>query len=144
MLYRNLRDSVDASTLYIKEKWERELKININIAEWNDMCEIQLTTTNLRIWREFGWKNLTRYFIPPKLNSKQTGSEHFCWRLCGEREANHTHIFWECQKLHCFWEGAHNIVKNILGYTIPRECKVMYLGNLLIMYQKTIYTWPKS
>ena len=130
VLYRNLRDSEDVSTLYIKEKWEKELKINITVEEWQSMCEAQHTTTNSRIWREFGWKNLTRFFITPKLKSKQTGSQHSCWRLCGEREANHTHIFWGCQKLNPFWENVHNIIKNILGYEIPKECGVMYLGNL--------------
>lgn len=130
VIYRNLRDSEAASTLYIKEKWERELKMIITLEEWNEMCEIQYTTTNSRIWREFGWKNLTRYFITPKLKSKQTRSEHLCWRLCGEREANHTHIFWECHKLNPFWENVYNIIKGILGYIIPKEFKVMYLGNL--------------
>lgn len=130
VLYRNLRDSMAASTLYIKEKWERELKINITEEEWNKMCEIQHTTTNSRTWREFGWKNLTRYFITPKLKSKQTGSECLCWRLCGEREANHTHIFWECHKLDLFWDNVQKIIKDILGYLLPRECQIMYLGNI--------------
>lgn len=130
VLYRNLRDSEAASTLYIKEKWERELNINITLEEWHEMCETQHTATNSRTWREFGWKNLTCYFITPKLKSKETGSQHICWRLCGEREANHTHIFWKCHKLNLFWESVHNIMKDILGYVIPRECKVMYLGSL--------------
>ena len=79
------------------------------------------------IWME----NLTRYFIRPKLKSKQTGSQHTCWQLCGERGgSNHKHIFWECHKLNLFWESVHNIMKNILEYVIPRECKVMYLGSL--------------
>lgn len=130
VLYRSLRDSEAASTLYIKEKWEKELNININLEEWHDMCETQHTTTNSRTWREFGWKNLTRYFITPKLKSKQTGFQHTCWRLCREREANHAHIFWECHKLNMFWESEHNIMKDILGYVIPKECKVMYLGSL--------------
>ena len=37
VLYRSLRGSEDASTQYIKEKWERELKINITVEEWNDV-----------------------------------------------------------------------------------------------------------
>ena len=130
VLYQNLRDSEAASTLYIKEKWERELNENITQEEWQDMCEMQHTTTNSRTWREFGWKNLTRYFITPKLKGKQTGSQHACWRLCGERDANHTHIFWSCDKLNPFWESVQNIMKDILGYVIHRDCKVMYLGNL--------------
>lgn len=130
MLYQNLRDSEDFSTLYIKEKWENELKTNITVEEWQSMCEVQHTTTNSRIWREFGWKNLTRFFITRKLKSKQTRSQHSCWRLCGEREANHIQIFWGCQKLNPFWENVHDIIKNILGYEIPKECSVMYLGNL--------------
>ena len=49
------------------------------------------------------------------------------WR---EREANHKHIFWECHKLNLLWVSVHNIMKDILGYVIPRECKVMYIGSL--------------
>ena len=121
VLCRSLRDSEVASTLYIKEKWEREQNVNITL---------EVVFQVLRTWREFGWKNFTRYFITPKLKSKQTGFQHTCWRLCGEREANHAHILWECHKLNLFRESEHNIMKDILGYVIPEECKVMYLGSL--------------
>lgn len=46
------------------------------------------------------------------------------------RETNHVHVFWECHKLNSFWENVHATIKDILGYTIPKECKVMYLGNI--------------
>ena len=48
VLYRRLRDSEAASTLYIKEKWERELNVNISLEEWHVMCETQHTTSQIQ------------------------------------------------------------------------------------------------
>lgn len=85
-LYQHLRGCKADSTMYIKERWEKKLNIDITTEEWLNMCQTQCTTTNSRTWREFGWKNITHYFITPKLKSKQTGTQQPCWRKCGERD----------------------------------------------------------
>lgn len=79
-------DCTVPSTTYIKAKWERELNIEITTKDWFNVCETQHTTTNSRLWREFGWKNLTQYFITPGIKSKQTGTQQVCWPMCGNRE----------------------------------------------------------
>lgn len=94
------------------------------------MYEIQPSTTNSLTWREFSWKNLTRFFITPKIKSKQTSTPQHCWRLCGEVDANHTHIFWSCNKINDYWEQVGKTLAGILGYKIPITCLVMYLGNI--------------
>ena len=86
--------------------------------------------TNSLVWREFCWKNLTRFFITPKIKSRQLGVQQQCWRLCGNMEANHSHIFWNCTKIRSYWEKVNAVVKIILGYGIPNTCPVMYLGNI--------------
>ena len=118
-LYR--KNSKSSSTMYIKAKWERELNTEITRDEWLSICETQHTTTSSRTWREFGWKNLTCYFITPAIKGKQSGSQQSCWRMCGNREANHSHIFWECNKLDLFWENICVTIKDILGYSIPEN-----------------------
>ena len=94
------------------------------------MCQIQHSTTNSLTWREFCWKNLTRFFITPKIKSSQTSTPQQCWRLCGSFEANHAHIFWNCQKLNKYWKEVGTTLAKILGYEIPNNCIVMYLGNI--------------
>ena len=76
VIYKRLRESKALSTTYIKNKWEKELDTEITTEEWLNICETQQTTTNSRAWREFGWKNVTRYFITPKISSRQSGSSH--------------------------------------------------------------------
>lgn len=45
-LYKNLRGSEDVSTLYIKEKWENELKMDVTVEERQNMCEAQHSPAN--------------------------------------------------------------------------------------------------
>ena len=108
------------STLYIKAKWEAELKIQIQEEEWYHMCETQCTSTNSLIWREFCWKNLTRYFITPKIKSRQLAIQQDCWRLCGSVEADHAHIFWNCIKIRTYWQNVNSVVKCFNGIWNPK------------------------
>ena len=63
VIYKRSREGRALSTTCIKNKWEKELDTEITTEEWLNMCETQQTTTNLMTWgREFGWKNVTRYF----------------------------------------------------------------------------------
>ncbi len=68
--YKALEDNRENSTLYLKNKWESELNIDISDDDWYEMCMTQCTTTSSQIWREFGWKNLTRFFITPQIKSR--------------------------------------------------------------------------
>ena len=129
-LYHSLRECSAPSTMYIKAKWEKELNTRIKEDEWTNMCITQHATTSSRIWKEFGWKNLTRYFITPELKSKQIRQHQPCWRMCSNSVATHTHIFWECNKIQSFWEKINDSIKDILEYPIPKTCKVMYLGDI--------------
>jgi hypothetical protein len=60
-LYKTLT-TTKHSTKYIKEKWESEFNTYISDDDWQDMWKTHQTTTNSRIWREFSWKNLVRFF----------------------------------------------------------------------------------
>ena len=130
-LYKALGECSTHSTTYIKERWEKERNTEITDDEWQDMCGVQHATTNSGTWREFGWKNLMRYFITPKIKSKQGDNQGTCWRNCGTDEAHHSHVFWECGMLQPYWAAIHENISKILGYGIPKEFDVVYLGNLL-------------
>ena len=69
-LYQGLLKSRGNSTMYVKEKWERELGIEITEEEWYNVCRIQHSTTASRLWRESGWKNIIRYFITPNMKGR--------------------------------------------------------------------------
>ena len=119
------------STDYIKKKWEAELSTEITEKEWSQMWEFHQSTTNSRIWREFSWKNLIRFFITPKIKSKQTKNTIQCWRECGNNNVDHTHIFWKCPKIENFWKTIHEQIQRILGYDFSMDCKTLYLGSLV-------------
>ena len=118
------------STLYIKNKWEKELNVLITDEEWKDICMTQCTSTNSKQWREFNWKNVVRFFITPKIKGGFEGTQQPCWRGCGQMDVGHGHIFWDCRKLADFWQTIWQLIKKIIGYGIPRTCTTLYLGQL--------------
>ena len=129
-LYQALGASGSNSTVYVKEKWEKELGVEITEDDWFNVCRVQHSATGSRVWREFGWKNIIRFFITPKIKGRYASGQNSCWRLCGQAEADHTHVFWKCQKMEDYWEGVWSVLREILGYEIPKTCLVLYLGNI--------------
>ena len=105
-LYQGLMASKNNSTLYIKKKWESGFGMQITDKDWDNICETQCTATSSRMWREFCWKNITRYFITPKIKAKMQAGQQSCWRQCGAMDVDHEHIFWNCPKINSYW---HNI-----------------------------------
>lgn len=99
--------------------------------EWYNVCRVQHSTTGSRVWREFGWKNIIRYFITPKIKGRYAPEQNACWRQCGEVGADHTHIFFKCQKMKGYWEEVWGVLKGILGYEVPKTGLMLYLGNLV-------------
>lgn len=70
-LYRAMMENRKNTSSYIKQKWERELGEEIPDEEWYFACKTQHTITYSQRWKEFAWKNLVRYFITPRIKSKQ-------------------------------------------------------------------------
>ena len=69
-LYQALGVSGGNSTIYIKEKWEKELGIEITEEDWYNVCKVQYSATCSRVWREFVWKSIVRFFITPKIKGR--------------------------------------------------------------------------
>jgi len=129
-LYRCLQNMTGDNTLYVMEKWKSELNIDISEDDWHSICSTQQSSTHSRGWREFGWKNIMRYFITPQIKSRQTQEQQACWRKCGQMDVNHSHIFWSCEKIQTFWENITRVMQRVLGYDFPREPQVVYLGKI--------------
>ena len=129
-LYQQLMESKGNSTLYVKQKWEKELGVNISEEDWLHIWRTQQSTASSRTWREHCWKNIIRFFITPKLRSKFVSVSQPCWRECGAVNVNHAHVFWLCPDIVQFWEDVHLILANILGYEVPNSCIVLYFGNM--------------
>lgn len=130
LLYKGLMSYRETSSLYVKEKWEKELSEQISEEEWYNMCKSQCTSTSSRVWKEFTWKNIIRFFITPKIRKELVSASQPCWRVCGHINVGHMHVFWSCQKLDGYWDQIWQYIQNIIGYQIPKNCKVLYLGNL--------------
>lgn len=131
-LYCSMQASKNLSTEYIKQKWEKESDSQITEEDWTGICETQITTTNLRSWREFVWKNLVRFFITPKLTALQTGTQSrgLCWRQCGSSMADHFHIFWACPKIQPFWREVSTEIGKIMGVEFEHSFITLYLGKI--------------
>ncbi|TKS65943.1 PiggyBac transposable element-derived protein 4 [Collichthys lucidus] len=129
-LYMCLIELNKDSTVYVKNKWEKELAVDISDEMWYDMWVIHQTTTQSGGWREFSWKNQIRYFITPRIKSKQLKAPQPCWRQCDQIDPDHTHVFWSCSKIQPFWEAVHSVICVVLGYGIPSSGLVLYLGHM--------------
>lgn len=140
-LYRGLQKRNGRDSLYVKLKWDSDLGIELSEGEWRSICRTQQTSTCSRGWREFGWKNLIRFFITPHIKSKQLGLPQQCWRQCGQMGANHSHVFWSCSNLQPFWDGVTLTLEVILKYKVPRDPRTLYLGLMTedIIHNKDTY-----
>ncbi len=63
---------------------------------------------------------------------KHQGKGTSCWRLCREKEANHYHIFWGCQKLTPYWQEIKRNLEAIFEVEILFNCESLYLGNISV------------
>ena len=95
IIYEILQNIKGDNTLNIKARWETEGNLIITAEDWDRICEHQWKMTCSPTWREFSWKNVTRFFCTPAQKSKYS-IQSDCWRACGETLANHFHIFWSC------------------------------------------------
>lgn len=127
-LYKCLTKLKGHSTIYIKQKWEKEMDIVITEDGWARIWETQFTTTNSNMWRDFCWKNIIRYFITPKQKSKFSATPAFCWRNCGEVMADYGHIFWSCPLIRPFWMEVIKIITEVLGFHVSCTFTSLYLG----------------
>lgn len=135
-LYHGLLKNLKCTTLYVKTKWEQEQNVTITEDEWYQMCSVLQMSTSSQQWREFNWKCLIRFFITPHIKSKQLRIQQACWRGCGSMDANHSHIFWTCSKIQPFWAIVSETLQKVLGYNIPKEFSVLYLGNIVEKVQE--------
>lgn len=127
-LYKGLTNMKLHSTLYIKTKWEMEGGIEIKEEEWTTIWAYQWKCSSSQSWREFGWKCLIRYFITPHQNSHYEGNPPACWRNCGNTNANHYHIFWDCHVIKTYWTGIHADIQETFGRNLPLESKTLFFG----------------
>uniref|UniRef100_A0A669ELI9 Reverse transcriptase domain-containing protein n=1 Tax=Oreochromis niloticus TaxID=8128 RepID=A0A669ELI9_ORENI len=127
-LYKCMTKLKGVSTIYIKQKWEKEMDIVITEDGWACIWETQFATTNSNMWREFCWKNIIRFFITPKQKSKFSATPAFCWRNCGEDMADCGHIFWSCPLIRPFWTEIVKIITEVLGFHVSCTFTSLYLG----------------
>lgn len=71
-----------------------------------------------------------RFFITPKMKKGRSPVQQLCWRLCGEQNVGHTHVFWDCTKITRYWNDVWKEMGKILGYELPKTCTALYLGNV--------------
>ena len=60
--YQVFLDLCPNNTLYIKEKWEAELGIEVTSDTWEEICSEAHLVTNSNTWKEFKWKVISRFF----------------------------------------------------------------------------------
>ena len=130
VLYQGLVRSRGNSTLYIRDRWVKESEMQLTEENWYNIWKVQQSTTCSRMWREYCWKNITRFFITPRIKSKFSDTPQPCWRLCGEINVDHTHVFWECKKIKPYWEEIWGEMGKILGYELIKTGEVLFLGNI--------------
>ena len=121
-LYKGLWSCRKTSSLYIKEKWEKELKENITEEEWFVIYKTQCTATSSRSWREFNWKNTN-------VRKETVGNQQPCWRLWTHECGPYAYFLVLPKDNRILGQNMAGLIK-IIGYKIPKSCKILYLGNM--------------
>lgn len=109
------------------------------------MWENHLSTLSFG-WREFLWKSQTRFlFFIFYISSygKQLMKDQMCWRLCKDKNSNHTHMFWICPVVQIFWKKIYRIICKVLDYKIPYSCCTIYIGHLKGFVNKSVQNLVK-
>ena len=127
-LYSGFMAKKPHSTEYVKNKWENEGNFEMSKEEWTGCLASQWKCTNSHSWREFAWKCLVRFFITPKQKTHFAGEDAKCWRLCGNQNANHWHIFWDCPVIRPYWTEIHKALEIIFKVKIPFQFEIFILG----------------
>lgn len=65
-------------TLYIIEKQEKEANIVLSVDKWEEIDEQQWKTTSPYLEREYGWKNVTRFFFITPAQKIYEDTRCFC------------------------------------------------------------------
>ena len=75
---------------------------------------------------------MIRFFITPRIKQLQKGQPRFghCWRECGNIQADHFHIFWDCPVIRPYWLEVVEQIKAIMGFEIKHDFCTIYLGNI--------------
>ena len=126
-LYKGLINKKSHSSLYIKTKWEMEGRIDLTEEEWVTIWEHQWKCSSSQTWKEFGWKCLIRYFITPYQKSHTKNNSPACWRNCGNTNANHYHILWECRLLKHIGREYTRHYRTYLGVTCLWKVRFCFL-----------------
>ncbi len=127
-MYKAITSMNKHSTDYVRQRWERDLGLEIMVEDWTHAWETQCSTTNSLTWRDFGWKSLICFFITPKQKSKWTRTQLPCWRECGSMQVDYAHVFWLCPQIRSFWEKTGRLLSKLLGLNSIESFVVLYLG----------------
>lgn len=127
--YQEFQVNKSKNTWYVKKKWEKETGTLIDDEEWDSIYKMQRKTTCSPNWREFGWKNVICFFITPPPKKKHQNIGISCWRLSGNSDATHYHLFWTCPKVTQFWLEVHKCLEKVLCTRIPFDFLHLYLGS---------------
>ena len=111
---------------------KRESGLEITEEDWRTIWVGQAKTNNSRTWREFCRKNLIRFFVTPKMKSKQRGcqGQDKCWRQCGQTMADLVHIFWACPLFQPYWQDLAGEIQSIFGLRVNFSFITLYLGKI--------------
>lgn len=70
-----------------------------------------LLLTYIYIFLNFGRIN---HFIRPQNKTRQLNTHQPWWKLCGDLEVNHTHVFWSCTNVDALWDNVTVTIANIM------------------------------
>ncbi len=96
-LYRTLMYLQGDSSLYIKERWEKESGINISPEDWEKYMSSTMGNFSFFLLERILLEKYCSVFL-----YSETEKDISRQRLCGSQDANHFHIFWGCLQIRSF------------------------------------------
>uniref|UniRef100_A0A3B4X6N3 Reverse transcriptase domain-containing protein n=1 Tax=Seriola lalandi dorsalis TaxID=1841481 RepID=A0A3B4X6N3_SERLL len=127
--YNLLIKNNKANINLIKEKWEKDLEIQIEDDHWSSL----LTDAHKRFintrYRICNFKTIHRvYYTPEKISRFKGSTSSFCKR-CKTEIGNLLHMFWTCPQLEQWWKDIEHTLKKVLKMELSLSPLIVLLGD---------------
>lgn len=126
VIYLSLTLPMDKSSYMTT--WEADFQYQWDLETWQAACAKSFKGILNISLIEASLKVLTRlYLTPTRLVSIYPSADPLCFRGC-QLIGSMVHIWWECHRIHSFWNKIFNLISKVTKCTVPRSPSVALLN----------------
>lgn len=123
--YGLLKEYGDTNLAHLKEKWEKELVLEISDEAWDEAWENAKSLSVCNRVKAIQLKILHRAHISPSQRHRFNSDLSPLCPKCQTEVGNLTHCLWSCRKIQQFWFSIKGELDKI--FSIITDCNPLYM-----------------